>query len=218
MITDDTAARMQIGIIGAGHIGGALAATLPAAGHRVLLANSRGPESLRELVAKLGPGVQAATVAGAAASEAVVVTVPLRAVTELEPEQFAGKIVIDTCNYYPQRDGVFAQLEDGTINSSELVAAHLSQSTVIKAFNTIYFQRLTDEGSPELPMDQRLAIPVAGDNSAAKALVSHLISELGFAPVDGGSLADSWRQEPGEPVYNNPVGPTEAQRIIDNTG
>jgi predicted dinucleotide-binding enzyme len=170
------------------------------------------------MVAELGPGVQAATVAEAAAADVVVVTVPLRALTALSADQFAGSIVVDTCNYYPQRDGVFAELEDGGKNSSELVAAHLSNSTVVKAFNTIYFERLANEGSPELPLDQRLSIPVASNDATAKALVSGIISELGFAPVDGGTLADSWRQEPGQPVYNNPVGPAEAQRIIDNTG
>ncbi|MEI6623503.1 MAG: NAD(P)-binding domain-containing protein [Actinomycetes bacterium] len=218
MNTDSRATGVRVGIVGAGHIGGALAATLPRVGHPVLLANSRGPESLRELVAKLGPGVQAATVAEAATADIVVVTVPLRALTALSADQFAGRIVVDTCNYYPQRDGVFAELEDGSMNSSELVAAHLSNSTVVKAFNTIYFERLANEGSPELPLDQRLAIPVASDDAAAKALVSGIISELGFAPVDGGTLADSWRQEPGQPVYNQPVGPAEAQRIIDTTG
>lgn len=209
---------MQIGVVGAGNIGGALAAILPGAGHTVLLANSRGPESLRELVSGLGSAVEAATVERATAAQLVIVTIPLVAINDLPANLFAGRIVVDTCNYHPQRDGQFADLDSGAVASSELVARHLSESVIVKAFNTIYFVRLRNEGNCSLPLDLRLAIPIASDDQEAKTLVSQLITDLGFAPVDGGTLADSKRQEPDHPVYNNPVGPAEAQRLLAATG
>lgn len=206
---------MRIGIVGAGNIGGNLARVLTRSGHTVLLANSKGPDSLRELVAEIGPGVEAVTVPqAAAAGDLAIVTIPLKAVSSLNPADFAGQIVIDTCNYYPDRDGHFDALDAGSTTSSELVADQLSGSTIVKAFNTIYFERLRDEGRPAAAPADRLAIPVASDDAEAKSLVMALIDQIGFAAVDAGTLAEGARQQPGTPVYNNPVGPAEAKRLL----
>ncbi|MDP4013681.1 MAG: NADPH-dependent F420 reductase [Candidatus Nanopelagicales bacterium] len=206
--------HMRIGIVGAGLIGGTLAGSLPGIGHTILLANSRGPESLRQKVASLGPNVSASTVAEAAAADLVIVTIPLGAVTQLPAAVFAGRTVVDTCNYYPDRDGRFPELDSASTTSSELVGRHLPGARLVKAFNTIYFERLRDGGRPDLPIHDRLAIPVASDDEEAKATVSRLIEDLGFAPVDNGSLANGGRQEPGTAVYNVPVGPAEARQLL----
>ncbi|GIF51649.1 hypothetical protein DFJ67_5936 [Asanoa ferruginea] len=189
---------MEIGIIGAGAIGGTLARRLGALGHHVVVANSRGPETHDEdLVA--APGVTAGTVAQAADHDLVVVSIPTKAVPGLPQGAFAGKIVVDTNNYYPQRDGQIAAIDQGT-TSARWVADHLAGARVVKAFNTINYRPL---GAGALPAGApgRIAIPVAGDDAEAKRVVSALIDELGFDPVDGGSLDESWRQEPGTPVY-----------------
>ncbi|MFD0688722.1 NADPH-dependent F420 reductase [Actinomadura fibrosa] len=206
---------MKIGIIGAGMIGGTLAARLADLGHDIVIANSRGPETLAGLVAELGGAVRAGTVAEAAeAGEVVILAIPYGRYRELPAASFAGRIVVDTNNYVPARDGHIAELDSGATTSSEAVAAHLPGASVVKAFNTIYFVRLRDEGHPGLPAAERLAIPVAADDPRAKAVVLDLIDALGFAPVDAGPLSEGRRQEYGKPVFNNPVGPDEAVRLL----
>ncbi|MGA9858364.1 MAG: NADPH-dependent F420 reductase [Solirubrobacteraceae bacterium] len=197
---------MQIGIIGAGRIGQAAATRLVAAGHEVTIANSRGPQTLAELVASLGAGVRAGTAAQAAESgDVVLVAVPLHAIGELPAAELVGRIVIDANNYYPDRDGRIAELDAGDTGSSEMLAAALPGARVVKAFNTIYYERLAHENRPAGSPD-RLAIPLAGDDPEAKRIVAGLINDMGFDPVDAGSLADGRNQQPGTPVYNQPVG------------
>ncbi|MFB8052591.1 MULTISPECIES: NADPH-dependent F420 reductase [Streptomyces] len=194
---------MKIGIIGAGNIGGNLTRRLTALGHEVSVANSRGPRTLTALAEETG--AKPVTVSEAAkGAQVVVVTVPLKAVPDL-PAGFLdgaaeGVAVIDTGNYYPQRDGRIAAIEDGLTESrwTEQQIGH----PVIKAFNGTYAQDILDRARPQGAAD-RLVLPVAGDDPAAKRAVRDLIDELGFDTVDGGGLDDSWRQQPGTPVYGN---------------
>lgn len=189
---------MKIGIIGSGHIGGTLTRRLRALGHEVWVANSRGPASLGELAAETG--AHATTVEDAVQSgEVVIVAVPLKAVPDLPADVFAGKVVVDTNNYYPQRDGQIAALDAGT-PSSRWIAQHFAGAKIVKAFNNIYAQHLLEGGKPAGAPD-RIALPVAGDDPAAKRTVMGLVEELGFDPVDAGSLDESWRQQPNTPVY-----------------
>jgi 8-hydroxy-5-deazaflavin:NADPH oxidoreductase len=201
---------MEIGIIGAGHIGGTLARRLGALGHSVLVANSRGPESLDHLERE--PGVLAGTVAQAAERDLVIISVPTRVVPELPADALAGKVVVDTDNYYPQRDGRIAEIERGT-PSSRWTADHLAGARVVKAFNTINFRPLGDAGVPK-GTPGRIAVPVAGDDAEATRVVSELVEALGFDAIDGGTLDDSWRQEPGTPVYNNNLDAPAARAAI----
>jgi predicted dinucleotide-binding enzyme len=206
---------MQIGIVGAGHIGGTLATLFTRAGHQVALANSRDPGTLADTVAALGPNAHAATAAEAAAfGELVVIAVPLRAYSALPPEPFAGKIVVDANNYYPRRDGQIPELDSKSATSTGLLARHLPDARVLKAFNTINYAHLRDRGRPDAPAADRFAIPVAGDDAAAKAVLTGLIDEIGFSAVDAGTLADSWRQEPGMPVYGAEVKPDQAVALL----
>lgn len=192
---------MKIGIIGAGNIGGNLTRRLTTLGHDVSVANSRGPESLSELVAQTG--AKAVTVSEAARDAAViVVTIPQGKVPGLSQDVLAGAApgaaVIDTGNYYPQRDGLIAGIEDG-LTESRWVEQQLGHP-VIKAFNGIYAANLLTHGRP-VGDPERQALPVAGDDPDAKAVVLALVEELGFDAVDAGGLDDSWRQQPGTPVY-----------------
>jgi predicted dinucleotide-binding enzyme len=206
---------MRIGIVGAGDIGGTFARLLVAVGHEVVVANSRGPETLADLVAELGERATAGTVAQAAqAGELVVLAIPFFRYPELPAEPFAGRVVIDAGNYDPYRDPAVPELERGETTSGQLLAAHLPGARIVKAYNTIWWRRLREEGRPERPVAQRLAIPVAADDQAAKDLVFALTEQLGFAPVDAGSLADSRRQEYGRPVFNQPVGPDRAAELL----
>jgi len=202
---------MDIGIIGAGNIGGTSARLLARAGHRVALSNSRGPETLADTVAAMRGDVRASTPDEAAAFGAVVlVAIPFGRYGDLPAERLTGKVVIDATNYYPDRDGHLPELDDGRAGSSELVATHLAGSPVVKAFNTIHHVRLAEEGRPAGD-PERLALPVAGDDREAKRVVTALIDEMGFDAVDNGALADGRRQQPGTPVYNQPLG-TEGVR------
>jgi predicted dinucleotide-binding enzyme len=192
---------MKIGIIGAGMIGETLARRLTALGHEVVIANSRGPETLRELAAETG--ARAVTVAEAArGGEIVIVTIPQRAVPDLPVDLFAGVpedvVVVDTGNYYPVRDGRIDAIEDGQVESA-WVAEHLGRP-VVKAFNNIASQSLLENGRPE-GAPSRIALPVAGDAPGARQKVMRLVDELGFDPVDAGIMEDSWRQQPGTPCY-----------------
>jgi hypothetical protein len=196
-----------IGIIGAGHIGTALATTFLDAGHDVVLSNSRGPETLSDVVAGLAArdtargSIRAATAEeAAAAGDLAVVTIPLKAYRDVPVAPLAGKVVIDTNNYYPQRDGAIAALDEHRTTSAELLQQHLPESVVVKAFNHIQAAQIVDRRSPAGTASRR-ALAIAGDDDAAKARVAGLIDEIGFDVVDLGPLADSWRIEPGTPGY-----------------
>jgi predicted dinucleotide-binding enzyme len=190
-----------IGIIGAGHIGSQLARLAVSHGHDVVISNSRGPDSLRELVQELGPRARADTAEGAArAGEMVVVTIPLKAYQTVPAAPLEGKIVIDTNNYYPQRDGHFPELDNESTTTSELLQAHLPKSKVVKAFNHIYAVELTTHGQkPGTP--NRRALAIAGNDVAAKAKVTQLIDSFGFDVVDLGPLSESWRIQRDTPGY-----------------
>ncbi|MGX9885506.1 NADPH-dependent F420 reductase [Streptomyces sp. NPDC002276] len=193
-----------LGLIGAGMIGGALARLAVAAGLDVVLSNSRGPESLADLIAELGPRARAATPAEAAeAGDLVVATIPLSAYAKLPATALAGRTVLDTMNYYPDRFGHIAELDTSDLRSSELVQGHLADSHVVKAFNNIDFARLFSLARPA-GADDRSAPPIAGDSADAKAEATALLDLLGYDAVDIGTLADSWRSEPGTPVYVEP--------------
>ena len=193
---------MNIGIIGAGHIGGTLTRRLSALGHKVFVANSRGPETLRELAAETGAQAVSAEEA-ARNADVVVVTIPMKNLSSLPRDLFKGVsnhvAVVDTCNYYPQqRDGRIDEIEKG-MPESRYVEKQIGHP-VIKAFNNIYAQHLMDLGQPA-GSPRRIALPVAGDDKAAKAIVLRLVDELRFDGVDAGGLDESWRQQPGSPVY-----------------
>jgi predicted dinucleotide-binding enzyme len=193
---------MRIGIIGAGRIGHALGVRFAAAGHEVMLSNSRGPETLAERVASIKGKAHAGTVADAAGfGEIAAVAIPVPAIRELPPEPFAGKVVIDANNYYPEPGRPVPELDADETTSSEQLGSLLPGATIVKAFNTIYFQRLLGESRIDLPSEERLAIPICGDDAEAKRTVGDLIAEIGFTPVDAGTLAESRRQQPGSPLY-----------------
>jgi hypothetical protein len=190
-----------IGFIGSGNIGSTLARLAIGAGYDVVLSNSRGPETLADLVGKLGPSARAATAEDAAAAgDVVVVTIPLKAYASVPVAPLAGKVVIDTNNYYPQRDGQIAELDAATATSSELLQRHLPEAHVVKAFNHITSADLGSQGEPAGTSGRR-ALAIAGDDAAAKATVAALIDEFGFDTVDVGALADSWRVQPDTPAY-----------------
>ena len=193
---------MKIGIIGAGRIGGTLTRRLTALGHEVSVANSRGPETLADLAAETG--AKPASVNDAARfGEVVVVTIPEKNIPDLPRDLFSGVpesvVVVDTGNYYPrQRDGRIDGIEAG-LTESRWVARQLNRP-VIKAFNNIYAEHLLKLGKPK-GAPGRIALPVAGDDERAKAIVLQLVDELGFDGVESGSFDESWRQQPGTPVY-----------------
>ncbi|MFY1577818.1 NADPH-dependent F420 reductase [Verrucosispora sp. WMMD703] len=190
-----------VGLIGSGHIGGTLARLAVNAGYDVVLSNSRGPETLTDLVDELGPQASAGTVdAAARAGDLVVVTIPLKSYRSVPAEPLAGKVVIDTNNYYPQRDGQIPELDEGSATSSELLQRHLPQAHVVKAFNNIFFKHLLTLARPGVAAD-RSALPIAGDDPAAKATVTEFLDRIGYDTVDGGPLADSWRFQPDTPAY-----------------
>jgi predicted dinucleotide-binding enzyme len=196
-----------VGIIGSGMIGGTVARLSVAAGHQVVLSNSRGPETLRELVAELGPLATAATAGQAAeAGDLVVVSVPVKAFAEIPAKPLAGKPALDTGNYYPARDGQIEELDTGALTSSGLLQRYLGQAQVVKVFNNIFFKHLRSLARPSGAAD-RTALPIAGDDQAAKAAVTAYLDSIGYDAVDAGPVAESWRQEPGTPVYGTPYGP-----------
>lgn len=205
---------MKIGIIGAGNIGGTLTRRLAALGHEVSVANSRGPETLRDLAAETGATAVSVTEA-ARDQDLVVVTIPEKNVPDLPDDLFATAgdvVVVDTGNYYPQqRDGRIDAIEQG-MAESRWVEQQLGRP-VIKAFNNIYADHLRDNGRPA-GTDGRIALPVAGDDEGAKAVVMRLIDELGFDAVDAGSLDQSWRQQPGTPVYTTDLDADGVRRAL----
>jgi 8-hydroxy-5-deazaflavin:NADPH oxidoreductase len=203
---------MDIGIIGSGQIGSILARRLAALGHQIRIANSRGPQSLAALAAETG--ATASTVEQAAgARDVVIVTIPQKAVRELPRGLFAGStaIVVDTGNYYPARDGRIEAIDEG-LTDSEWVAQVLGRP-IVKAFNNIVAESLNSRAVPRGTPD-RICLSIAGDDPAAKQVVLRLLDELGFDGLDAGSLADSWRQQPGSPAYCKDLDRTELQAAL----
>ncbi|MFD7133298.1 NADPH-dependent F420 reductase [Streptomyces sp. NPDC059894] len=207
---------MKIGIIGAGNIGGNLTRRLTALGHEVSVANSRGPHTLKELADETG-ATPVAVGEAARDAEIVVVTIPLKAVPDL-PAGFLdgaaeGAAVIDTNNYYPrQRDGRIAEIEDEGLTESRWTERRIDHP-VVKVFNGTYAQDILDRHRPAGAPD-RIAVPVAGDDEAAKAKVRALVEELGFDTVDAGGIDDSWRQQPATPVYGLRAGVAEVTKAL----
>jgi len=206
---------MKIGIIGAGNIGSALAHRFRAAGHDVAIANSRGPQTLTQLAKETG--ARAVPVEDAVrGNDIVVVAIPEGRVKDLPPKLFAGApkelIVIDTGNYYPQqRDGRIDGIEEG-LPESRWVEQEIGHP-VVKAFNTIIAPSLLAEGKPA-GAPGRIAVPVAADDARAKAVVMRLIDEIGFDPIDDGTIDESWRQQPGSPVYIKKFGADATRRAL----
>ncbi|XUL86019.1 NADPH-dependent F420 reductase [Streptomyces galilaeus] len=193
-----------LGLIGSGNIGAAVARLAVAAGLDVVLSNSRGPGTLADLVAELGPRARAATPDEAArAGDLVVAAVPLRHYEQLPAQALAGRTVIDTTVYYPYRDGRMEELEEGKLTSSQLVQRHLAGSRVVKTFTNLDFRRLFTLARPAGAAD-RSALAVAGDDSEAKARVTGLLDAIGYDAVDLGNLADSWRIGPNTPIHVHP--------------
>lgn len=206
---------MKIGILGAGNIGGVAARLFIAAGHEVALSNSRGPDSLKEVVRELGPKAHAMTIDDASRfGDVVLLAVPWRTPEALpHPELLRGKIVIDAMNPY-RPDGGFYDLKGAT--SSEEVLKRLPGARMVKAFNTIYYVHLAERGRKDLPLEERHAIYLAGDDSKAKEVVARLIEEIGFVPIDTGSLREGGRmQEPESPIYNQTYNGREARDFLE---
>jgi predicted dinucleotide-binding enzyme len=190
-----------IGLIGAGRIGSQLARLGVAHGFDVVISNSRGPETLAGLVTELGPKARAGTATEAAkAGDIVVVTIPLRHYRSVPVEPLVGKTVIDTNNYYPQRDGHIPELDSEVTTTAELLQAHLPKSNVVKAFNHIYASELTTHGQPAGTPDRR-ALVIAGDDAGAKATVTKMLDAFGFDTVDAGPLKEGWRIQRDTPGY-----------------
>jgi predicted dinucleotide-binding enzyme len=190
-----------IGLIGAGRIGSQVARLAVASGYDVVISNSRGPQTLSVLVGELGPRARAGTALEAAqAGDIVVVTIPLKNYRQVPVEPLAGKVVIDTNNYYPERDGHIPELDSESTTTSELLQAHLPRSKVVKAFNHIYAAELTKHGQPAGSKDRR-ALAIAGDDREAKKTVTRLLDQFGFDTVDAGPLREGWRIQRDTPGY-----------------
>ena len=205
---------MKIAILGSGRIGAVAARLFVAAGHEIAIANSRGPESLRELVTELGPKAHAMTITDAARfGDVVLLAVPWHMEEALPAaEVLRGKVVMDAMNPYNPAGGFF-DLGDAT--SSEIVLRRMPDARLVKAFNTIYYEHLATRGRKDVPLEDRHAIYIAGDDAEAKEIVAGLIREIGFAPVDTGSLREGGRlQEPDSAIYNETYSAREAAKII----
>jgi 8-hydroxy-5-deazaflavin:NADPH oxidoreductase len=190
-----------IGIIGSGHVGGNLAKAAIAHGYDVVLSNSQGPDSLTGLVSELGPRASAATPAEASAAGAfAIVAIPLAAIDQVPVEPLAGKVVIATINYFPQRLGHVPEIDNGTTTAPGLLQAHLPSSKVVRAFSMIDAGDMSGDGHPEGDPKRR-ALALAGDDPAAKQLVAGLYNEFGFDALDIGGLDESWRIDAGQPAF-----------------
>ncbi|WP_188897759.1 NADPH-dependent F420 reductase [Microlunatus endophyticus] len=190
-----------IGIIGSGNIGTAVAKAAIAIGEDVVISNSRGPESLADKIAELGPKAKAGTVVeAAAAGDLVLVAIPLAAITALNPADFDGKVVIDANNYYPQRDGQIAELDDESTTTSELLQRQLPGAKVVKAFNHIQAAQILTTAT-EAGTESRRALIVAGDDQAAKDAVAAFLDAIGFDALDIGPLSEGWRIQRDTPGY-----------------
>ena len=201
-----------VGLIGSGNIGTTVARLAIAAGHQVVLSNSRGPETLADEVAELGPRASAATSGEAiAAGDIVVVLVPVKAFPSLPATSLAGKTVIDPWDYYPQRDGHVPELDSKLLTSSELLQRYIPGALLVKAFNNIFFKHLLSLARPA-GADGRSYLLIAGDSLQGKAAATEFIGSIGYGVADAGALADSWRQEPGTPVYLTPYGPASDEK------
>jgi 8-hydroxy-5-deazaflavin:NADPH oxidoreductase len=207
---------MKIGIIGAGNIGSNVARLFVESGNEVVISNSRGPETLQNLVAELGHRAKAVHIDDAAKfGDVVFVSIPFGKYKQLPAEAFAGKIVIDSNNYYPSRDGNVSEIDQGKITSSELLAAHLRGARVVKAFNTIRSEHLKSQGGINLSHEDRRAIFIAGDDLKAKQIVSKLIDQIGFSAIDTGSLREGGKtQEPGSVIYDKTLTAKEAESLL----
>ncbi|AZS45122.1 hypothetical protein BWL13_02720 [Microbacterium oleivorans] len=191
----------HVGIIGAGHIGSAVARGLVAQGHQVAISNSRGPETLADLVAELGENAHAMTAADAAAfGEWVVVTIPLKNIDDLPVVELAGKIVVDTNNYYWERDGHIAELDEKKTTTSRMLQDRLPESTVVKGFNHIPAADITTDGAPAGSADRR-ALATSSDSDDAIVFITKLYDDFGFDTVNVGPLDESWRVERDQPAY-----------------
>jgi 8-hydroxy-5-deazaflavin:NADPH oxidoreductase len=207
---------MDIAVVGSGKIGGTSAQLLARAGHRVAVANSRGPESIQEEVAAWEGDVRALELPDALAfGEVVLLAIPFGRYRLIDVVPVHGKVVVDATNYYPDRDGHLAELDTGEETSSALVEAHLVKSRLVKAINTIYWQHLRDEGRPA-GSEGRRAIPIAGDDAEAKGVVTGLLDDMGFDAVDAGGLEDGGRRmQPGTPVYGAEEDADGVRRALD---
>lgn len=193
-----------IGIMGSGMIGGQVARLAVKAGLNVVICNSRGPKSLGGLITELGPKARAATMEDVAEScKIIVLAVPFGIYSSLPVAALAGKTLVDTMNYYPQRDGVMSEVKSAEISTSELVQRQLATSKIVRALNNMDFRHLFSMARPAGAPD-RSAMPVAADDAAAKANIIALLDRLGYDSVDMGSLSDSWRSAPTMPVYVRP--------------
>jgi predicted dinucleotide-binding enzyme len=211
---------MKIGIIGAGNIGGTAAKLFAKAGHEIAIANSRGAETLKDTVAEIGENARAASIEEAAQfGEIVFISIPFGKYKTLPADVFEGKIVVDSNNYYPDRDGVFEELDDNKTTSSELLAEHLRGARIVKGFNTIWFEHLKTQGDASKSIEDRRAIFIAGDDAEAKKTAARLIEEIGFAAVDTGNLRDGGlSQEPGTSLYNQELTANDARALLDGSG
>jgi len=207
---------MRIGIIGSGNIGVNVARLFVHAGHEVALSNSRGGQGLEALVAELGGNARATTIEDTARfGDVVLVAIPFGKFRTLPADALKGKVVIDAGNYYPQRDGKFAELDNDETTSSELLASHLKGARLVKGFNTIWSEHLATRGDTSAPLERRRAIFIAGDDSEAKEIVARLIEEIGFAAVDTGFLHEGGRsQQPATAVYNKELTAGEAAALF----
>ncbi|QZY27597.1 NADPH-dependent F420 reductase [Nocardioides coralli] len=205
---------MHIGIIGSGNIGGTLSRLVTAAGHTATLANSRGPDSLRERVDGV-ERLEAGSVAEAAAADLVIEAVPFAAVRDLPADALDGRILVSASNYYPDRDG---EIDLDGRTHARWVADRVPGARVVKAFNTIWSGHLAAQGDRSRAEADRRVIPLVGDDEEAKAVVAELVRDLGFAPLDLGGLDDGHLQQPGAAIYNNDLTLAEARELIADTG
>jgi 8-hydroxy-5-deazaflavin:NADPH oxidoreductase len=190
-----------IAILGSGHVGSSLARAAIDHGYEVVVSNATGPDSLRDLVAELGQRASAATpAAAAAAADFAIVAIPVSMLDQVPVEPLAGKVVIATINYFPQRDGHIPDLDSGTITAPGLLQARLPRSRVVRAFNMINAAEMSGDGHPRGD-PRRRALALAGDDAEARQLVARLYDEFGFDALDVGSLAESWRLDPGQPAF-----------------
>jgi len=216
-----------IGIIGAGLVGKAIAHLAVAAGYNVVISNSRGPESLIELITELGPLARAGTVEDAiAAGDIVSLAIPLSAFEALPADRFVGKVVMDQSNYYPgMGDFRVVALDHGELTSSELIQQHLRGAKVVKGMHNLGWIHMQHNARPKGDAE-RTTLPIAGDDIAAKGIVRDFIETIGYDVLDAGSLADSWRIEPNTPIYFWPYVPVmpdgltedEAKRVFQQAG
>ena len=212
---------MKIGIIGAGHIGATLAELLAGVGHEVALSNSRSPDTLGDLVADLNKNAQNNSESGsvqavraedaASFGDLVIEAIPFGHYRDLPKDELAGKTLVSASNYYPERDG---EMDLGSHTQTGLVASYLSNTAVVKAFNTIYWEHLHRQGDTTKPVDERRVIFIAGDDEAAKREVTDLIEEIGFGAFDTGLLSESSIQEPGAEIYNRDMTVAEARERL----